>query len=51
MARQLLLYLLAIITLASAAENLSITITIEKDQKTIKTEVIQLNNTKKSYIK
>jgi len=38
----------AIITLASAAENLSITITIEKDQKTIKTEVIQLNNTKKS---
>ncbi len=38
----------AIITLASAAENLSVTITIEKDQKTVKTEIFQLNNNKKS---
>src|SRR5690606_37484906 len=38
----------AIITLASAAQNLNVTITIEKDRKIVKTEIIQLNNNKKS---
>ncbi|MFD0834205.1 MG2 domain-containing protein [Mariniflexile aquimaris] len=38
----------AIVTLASAAENLSITVSIEKDHKVVKTELIQLNNNKKS---
>lgn len=38
----------AFITLASSAENLNVTITIEKAQKIIKTEVIQLNNNNKT---
>lgn len=38
----------AIVTLASAAENLSVTVNIEKDHKVIKTHVIQLNNNKKT---
>src|SRR5690606_1340642 len=38
----------AFITLASSAENLNVTITIEKAQKIIKTEVITLNNNKKT---
>ncbi|MBJ6366839.1 alpha-2-macroglobulin family protein [Snuella sedimenti] len=38
----------AIITLASAADNLNVTVTIEKDRKTVKTAIIQLNNNKKS---
>ncbi|MDO7170769.1 alpha-2-macroglobulin family protein [Mariniflexile sp. AS56] len=37
----------AVITLASAADNLNVTITIEKDHKTVKTEVIELNTNKK----
>jgi hypothetical protein len=38
----------AILTLASAAENLNVTIHIEKDRKIIKTHIIQLNNNKKT---
>ncbi|SFZ89290.1 Alpha-2-macroglobulin family protein [Flaviramulus basaltis] len=38
----------AIITFASAAENLNVTVTIEKDHKVIKTHIIQLNNNKKT---
>ncbi|MEN3322836.1 MG2 domain-containing protein [Mariniflexile soesokkakense] len=38
----------AIVTLASAAENVSVTITIEKDHKIVKAETVQLNNNKKS---
>tara|TARA_R110002049_G_scaffold18043_1_gene69404 strand:+ start:3027 stop:9155 length:6129 start_codon:yes stop_codon:yes gene_type:complete len=38
----------AILTLASAAENLSVTVHIEKDHKIIKTHSIQLNNNKKT---
>ncbi|KJD31511.1 alpha-2-macroglobulin [Tamlana nanhaiensis] len=37
----------AVITLATAAENLSVTVRIEKDKKIVKTEIIQLNNNKK----
>ncbi|WP_111309275.1 alpha-2-macroglobulin family protein [Confluentibacter sediminis] len=38
----------AIITLASAAENLNVTLTVEKDHKVIKTDIVQLNNNKKT---
>ncbi|GAA3565124.1 carboxypeptidase-like regulatory domain-containing protein [Snuella lapsa] len=38
----------AIITLASAADNLIVTVNVEKDRKTVKTDIIQLNNNKKS---
>ena len=38
----------ATITFASAAENLNVTVTIEKDHKVIKTHIIQLNNNKKT---
>tara|TARA_R110002050_G_scaffold300769_1_gene472395 strand:+ start:21263 stop:27400 length:6138 start_codon:yes stop_codon:yes gene_type:complete len=38
----------AIITLASAAYNLNVTVSIEKQNKVIKTQVIHLNNDKKS---
>tara|TARA_R110002050_G_scaffold42086_1_gene101643 strand:+ start:3202 stop:9312 length:6111 start_codon:yes stop_codon:yes gene_type:complete len=38
----------AVLTLASAAENLNITVSIEKNHTIIKTEVIQLNNNKKT---
>ncbi len=36
------------ITMASAAENIDVTVHIEKDHKVIKTHVIQLNNNKKT---
>ncbi|WP_147676120.1 alpha-2-macroglobulin family protein [Algibacter pacificus] len=36
------------LTFASAAENINITVSIEKDKKIIKTEIIQLNNNKKT---
>uniref|UniRef100_UPI0040484E5F alpha-2-macroglobulin family protein n=1 Tax=Mariniflexile sp. TaxID=1979402 RepID=UPI0040484E5F len=38
----------AVVTLVSAAENLSVTVTVEKDHKVVKTEIIQLNNNKKT---
>ncbi|MFD0989915.1 alpha-2-macroglobulin [Mariniflexile jejuense] len=38
----------AIITLASASENLQATVSIEKNRKIVKTEIIQLNNNKKT---
>lgn len=38
----------AIVTLASAAKNITVTLTIEKDQKLIDTKVITLNNNKKT---
>lgn len=38
----------AVLTLASAAENLNVTVSIEKNHKIVKTEVIQLNNNKKT---
>ncbi|WP_341215909.1 MG2 domain-containing protein [uncultured Wocania sp.] len=38
----------AIVTLASAANNLNITVSIEKSNKVIKTQIIQLNNNKKT---
>ncbi|MCF7561174.1 carboxypeptidase-like regulatory domain-containing protein [Sabulilitoribacter multivorans] len=38
----------AIITLASATENLEVTVKIEKDHKIVKTEIIQLKNNKKT---
>jgi len=38
----------AIITLASAAENLHVTVSIEKDHKIIQTQIIQFNNNKKT---
>ena len=38
----------ALITLGSAANNLSVTVHIEKDHKIIKTHIIQLNNNKKT---
>ena len=38
----------AIITLASAAHNLSVTVSIEKRHKVIKTQIIPLNNNKKT---
>ena len=38
----------AILTLASATKNLSITVIIEKNKKVIKTDIIQLNNNKKT---
>jgi len=38
----------AILTLASAAENLNVTLHIEKDHKVVKTEIVQLNNNKKT---
>ncbi|HEX9600150.1 MAG TPA: carboxypeptidase-like regulatory domain-containing protein, partial [Mariniflexile sp.] len=38
----------AIITLASSAENLNVTVSIEKAHKIVKTEIIQLNNNKKT---
>ncbi|NNC51328.1 MAG: alpha-2-macroglobulin [Flaviramulus sp.] len=38
----------AILTLASAAENLNVTVTIEKNKKVIKTQIVQLNNNKKT---
>ncbi len=38
----------AIITLASAANNLNVTVSIEKSNKVIKTQIIQLNNSKKT---
>ncbi|RED50054.1 alpha-2-macroglobulin family protein [Seonamhaeicola aphaedonensis] len=37
----------AYVTIASAAENISVTVTVEKDKKIIQTEIIQLNNNKK----
>ncbi|WP_282134376.1 carboxypeptidase-like regulatory domain-containing protein [Seonamhaeicola maritimus] len=37
----------AYITFASAAENISVTITVEKDKKIIQTEILQLNNNKR----
>ncbi|MFB9057256.1 alpha-2-macroglobulin [Mariniflexile ostreae] len=36
------------VTVASAAENISITLSVEKDKKIIQKEIIQLNNTKKT---
>ncbi|WP_282147625.1 alpha-2-macroglobulin family protein [Algibacter lectus] len=38
----------AVITFASSAKNINLTVSIEKDEKIIKTEIIQLNNNKKS---
>tara|TARA_R110002033_G_scaffold47811_2_gene93422 strand:- start:3383 stop:9562 length:6180 start_codon:yes stop_codon:yes gene_type:complete len=38
----------AILTLASAAENLNVTVYIEKERKIIKTHIIQLSNNKKT---
>tara|TARA_R110002050_G_scaffold75144_4_gene161182 strand:+ start:26462 stop:32875 length:6414 start_codon:yes stop_codon:yes gene_type:complete len=38
----------AVVTLASAAENLSVTVTIEKNHKVIKTEIIRLNKNKQT---
>ena len=38
----------AVVTLASAAENLSVTLTIEKNHKVIKTEIIRLNKNKQT---
>ncbi len=38
----------ALITIASAAQNVAVTIVIEKDRKIISTEIIQLNNNKKT---
>ncbi|MDO6760874.1 MG2 domain-containing protein [Tamlana sp. 2_MG-2023] len=38
----------AYITLASSAENVSVTVTIEKDRKFVKTEIIKLSNNKKT---
>lgn len=38
----------AIITLASAASNLNVTVSVEKNNKVIKTQIIQLNNNKKT---
>ncbi|WP_142783923.1 alpha-2-macroglobulin family protein [Changchengzhania lutea] len=38
----------AIITLGSAAKNLNVTVTVEKNRKIIKTEIVQLNNNKKT---
>ncbi|WP_034046028.1 MG2 domain-containing protein [Wocania ichthyoenteri] len=38
----------AIITLASAANNLNVTVSIEKQNKVIKTQIIQLNNNRKT---
>ncbi|MCB4807716.1 alpha-2-macroglobulin [Tamlana sp. 62-3] len=38
----------AVVTVTSASEDVSVTIRIEKDKKIIKTEIIQLNNNKKS---
>ncbi|MCL6295665.1 alpha-2-macroglobulin family protein [Jejuia spongiicola] len=38
----------AIITLASAASNLNVTVSVEKSNKVIKTQIIQLNNNKKT---
>lgn len=40
----------AILTMASAANNLSVTISIEKDHKVVKTQIVQLNNNKKTII-
>ncbi|WP_299557110.1 MG2 domain-containing protein [Seonamhaeicola sp.] len=37
----------AYITIASAAENMSVTVAVEKDKKIIQTEIIQLNNNKR----
>ncbi|XCF06126.1 MG2 domain-containing protein [Tamlana crocina] len=36
------------VTLASAAENISVTLSIEKDGETVKTEIVTLNNNKKT---
>ena len=38
----------AILTLASAANNLSVTVSIEKNHKVVKTQIVQLNNNKKT---
>src|SRR5690606_4235884 len=38
----------AFVTLASSAENLNVTISIEKARKIVKTQIIQLNNNKKT---
>ncbi|WP_166967898.1 alpha-2-macroglobulin family protein [Yeosuana marina] len=38
----------AVVTFASAAENLNVTVTVEKDHQIVKTQIIQLNNNKKS---
>ena len=38
----------AILTLASAANNISVTVSIEKNHKVIKTQIVQLNDNKKS---
>ncbi|WP_338359672.1 alpha-2-macroglobulin family protein, partial [Yeosuana marina] len=38
----------AVVTFASAAENLNVTVTVEKDHQNVKTQIIQLNNNKKS---
>ncbi|CAH8285028.1 alpha-2-macroglobulin family protein [Mariniflexile fucanivorans] len=38
----------AVITLASAAKNLHVTVSIEKNRKVIKTEIIELNNNNKT---
>ncbi|ULC60202.1 carboxypeptidase-like regulatory domain-containing protein [Flaviramulus sp. BrNp1-15] len=38
----------AVITLASAAQNIAITLSIEKDKKAIRKDIIQLNNNKKT---
>ncbi|TWO31663.1 alpha-2-macroglobulin [Seonamhaeicola sediminis] len=37
----------AYVTIASAAKNISVTVTVEKDKKIIQTEIIQLNNNKR----
>jgi uncharacterized protein YfaS (alpha-2-macroglobulin family) len=39
---------IAFLTLASAAEDLSVTITVEKNQKVVKTQIIQLNKNKQT---
>ncbi|WP_339917077.1 alpha-2-macroglobulin family protein [Yeosuana marina] len=38
----------AVVTFASAAENLNVTVTVEKDHQNVKTQIIQLKNNKKS---
>ncbi|WP_345275873.1 alpha-2-macroglobulin family protein [Litoribaculum gwangyangense] len=39
---------IAMVTLASAAENLQVTVKIEKNHEFVKTEIVQLNNNKKT---
>lgn len=40
---------IALVTLASAVANLNVTVTIEKDHKIVKNQIIQLNNNKQTF--